>query len=138
PRVYVALPRGAGAPRVNLADIWLRDPGQLDEVLVQARATSYGLRGIGFVTRSGVRVLLDQAAGIVIDLLVALSLIALATAGVMLAASARAEVERRLQAIGVRRAVGGPRGFIALTQALEALLIAVPAATLGPIAGALA
>ena len=105
PRVYVPLPPAVRSPRVNLADIWLRDPAQLDEVLVQARANSYGLRGIGFVTRSGVRVLLDQAAGIVIDLLVALSLIALATAGVMLAASARAEVQRRLKAIGVRRAV---------------------------------
>ena len=45
--------------------------------------------------------LLDQAAGIVIDLLVALSLIALATAGAMLAASAHAEVQRRLRTIGV-------------------------------------
>ena len=58
----------------------MRDPRYLDEVLVQARATSFGLRNVRFVTRSGVRVLLDQAAGIVIDLLVALSLIALVTA----------------------------------------------------------
>ncbi len=93
-------------PRVDIAEIWLRDPRQLDAVLVQARATSYGIRGLRFVTRSGVRVLLDQAAGIVIDLLVALSLIALATAAVMLAASARAEVQRRLRTIGVRQAVG--------------------------------
>ena len=100
-------------PQVNLAEIWLRDPRYLDEVLVQARATSYGLHDLRFVTRSGVRVLLDQAAGIVIDLLVALSLIALATAGVMLAASARAEVQRRLGAIGVRRAVGASRGHLA-------------------------
>ncbi|MBV9167020.1 MAG: ABC transporter permease [Solirubrobacterales bacterium] len=125
-------------PYVNEAQIWLKDPRYLNEVLVQARATSYGVEGLRFVTRSGVRVLLDQAAGIVIDLLVALSLIALATAGVLLAASARAEVERRMAAIGVRRAVGAPRGFIALTQAIEALLIAVPAATLGTLAGALA
>src|SRR5581483_7555381 len=116
-RVYVSLPPALRSLRVNLADIWLRDPAKLDEVLVQARATSYGLRGIGFVTRSGVRVLLDQAAGIVIDLLVALSLIALTTAGVMLAASARAEVQRRLKAIGVRRAVGASRGHLATVQA---------------------
>ncbi|MGA2928622.1 MAG: FtsX-like permease family protein [Solirubrobacteraceae bacterium] len=144
PRIYVsraALARrfgGALDPRVNLAQIWLRDPNYLDEVLVQARATSYGLQGIQFVTRSGVRVLLDQAAGIVIDLLVALSLIALATAGVMLAASARAEVQRRLAAIGVRRAVGASRGHLAATQGLEALLVAAPAATLGVLAGTLA
>ena len=99
-------------PRVNLAEIWLRDPRYLNEVLVQARATSFGLRDIRFATRAGVRVLLDQAAGIVIDLLVALSLIALVTAGVMLAASARAEVQRRLGAIGVRRAVGATRGQV--------------------------
>lgn len=138
PRVYVALTPAVGSLRVNLADIWLRDPANLDEVLVQARATSYGLRGIGFVTRSGVRVLLDQAAGIVIDLLVALSLIALATAGVMLAASARAEVQRRLKSIGVRRAVGASRGHLAAVQGLEALFVAAPAATVGALAGLIA
>ncbi len=141
PRVYVseAALYGLGrAPRVNLADIWLRDPGNLDEVLVQARATSYGLHGVRFVTRSGVRVLLDQAAGIVIDLLVALSLIALATAAAMLAASARAEVQRRLRAIGVRRAVGASRGYLASVQALEAAFVAAPAATAGAIGGLLA
>jgi ABC-type antimicrobial peptide transport system permease subunit len=144
PRVYVsaaALGARFGAqpnPQVNLAEIWLRDPANLNEVLVQARATSYGLQGLRFVTRSGVRVLLDQAAGIVIDLLVALSLIALATAGVLLAASARAEVQRRLRAIGVRRAVGASRGHLALVQALESLFVAAPAATLGAVAGVLA
>ena len=107
-------------------------------MLVQARATSFGLRGLRFVTRSGVRVLLDQAAGIVIDLLVALSLIALATAGVMLAASARAEVQRRLGAIGVRRAVGASRAHLAGTQAFEALFVAAPAATIGAVGGVLA
>jgi len=125
-------------PNTNLAYIWLRDPRYLNEVLVQARASSFGLRNIRFATRSGVRVLLDQAAGIVIDLLVALSVIALVTAGVMLAASARAEVQRRLSAIGVRRAVGASRGYVALTQGLEAMLVAVPAATIGVAAGVLA
>ena len=136
-RVYVSQ-RGVGPIAANLADIWLRDPRNLNEVLVQARATSYGLQDLRFVTRSGVRVLLDQAAGIVIDLLVALSLIALATASVMLAASARAEVQRRLAAIGVRRAVGASRGHLAATQAFEALFVAAPAATIGAIGGALA
>jgi putative ABC transport system permease protein len=144
PRVYLsqqALEDRFGSapdPQVDLAQIWLRDPRYLDEVLVQARAVSHGLQGLQFVTRSGVRVLLGQAAGIVIDLLVALSVIALATAGVMLAASARAEVQRRLGAIGVRRAVGASRGHLATTQALEALLVAAPAATLGAIAGTVA
>ena len=144
PRVYLSRPAlaahfGAGGdPTINLAQIWLRDPGYLNEVLVQARSLSYGLRGVRFVTRSGVHVLLDQAAGIVIDLLVALSVIALVTAGVMLAAAARAEVQRRLGAIGVRRAVGATRGFVALSVGFEALVVAVPAATLGAAAGVLA
>ncbi len=140
PQIYVAKRVLNAEPDqdVNEAQIWLKDPRYMNEVLVQARATSFGVRGLRFVTRSGVKILLDQAAGIVIDLLVALSVIALATAGVLLASSARAEVERRLKAIGIRRALGGQRSFIALTQALEAALIAVPAATLGALAGALA
>ena len=141
PKVYVsaqALTSEQTDPQINEAQIWLRDPRHLNEVLVQARATSYGLKGLRFITRSGVRVLLDQAAGIVIDLLVALSIIALATAGVLLASSARAEVERRLKTIGIRRAVGAPRAYVTAVQAIEALLIAIPAVTLGTIAGALA
>ncbi len=125
-------------PQVNYAEIWLRDPRYLNQVLVQARASSFGLHDLRFATRSGVHVLLDQAAGIVIDLLVALSLIALATAGVMLAASARAEVQRRLAAIGVERAVGASAGHVVLTQGLEAALLAAPAAAVGCAAGALA
>jgi ABC-type lipoprotein release transport system permease subunit len=145
PRFYVSRPaidarfgRAAPDPQVNLAEIWLRNPRYLNEVLAQARDTSFGLRDIRFATRAGLRVLLDQAAGIVIDLLVALSLIALVTAGVMLAASARAEVQRRLGAIGVRRAIGTTRGQVTLAQAIEALMVAVPAATLGLVAGAIA
>ncbi len=122
-------------PAVNVAEIWLRNPAYLNEVLVQARETSFGLASISYATRSGVRILLDQAAGIVIDLLVALSVIALVTAGVMLASSARAEVQRRLSAFGVRRAIGSSRGFVTLTQAVEGLLVAVPATTLGVLAG---
>ncbi|MBV8991201.1 MAG: ABC transporter permease [Solirubrobacterales bacterium] len=144
PRVYVSSATVQGQfgdqqnPTVNLAQIWLRDPRYLNEVLVQARSISYGLQGLQFVTRSGVRVLLDQAAGIVIDLLVALSLIALATAAVMLASSARAEVQRRLDAIGIRRAIGASRLHLTSTQALEALLVAAPAATIGMLAGTVA
>ncbi len=135
-RRRAALKEGAG--EVNVAEIWLRDPSQLDTVLVQARALSYGLRNLRFLTRSGVRVLLDEAAGIVIALLGALSAIALLTAGVMLAASARAEVQRRLRAIGVRRAIGSTRAHVALLSALEAMIVAVPAGALGVTAGALA
>ena len=140
PRVYLA--RGAvdedGDKRVNYAEVWLRNPAYLNQVLVQARDTSFGLRNLRFATRSGVRVLLDQAAGIVIDLLVALSLIALVTAGVMLAASARAEVQRRLRTIGIERSVGASGGHVTGVHALQAALVAVPAATIGCAAGTLA
>ncbi len=145
PRVYLARSAldarfGVRAvdPRVDLAEIWLRNPAYVNEVLTQARAVSYGLKAIRFATRGGVRILLDQAAGIVIDLLVALSLIALVTAGVLLAASARAEVQRRLGVIGVRRAIGEGREQVALAQALEGLLVSLPAASLGIAAGVLA
>jgi predicted lysophospholipase L1 biosynthesis ABC-type transport system permease subunit len=122
-------------PYVNFAEIWLRNPRYVNEVLVQARDESFGLKDLQFATRSGVRVLINQAAGIVIDLLVALSAIALATAAVMLAASARAEVQRRMRTIGIQRAVGATRGHVALRQAIEAAVVAVPAATLGTLAG---
>ncbi|MEO6859676.1 MAG: ABC transporter permease [Solirubrobacteraceae bacterium] len=125
-------------PQVSVVELWLRDPRLLGAVLVQARTTSFGLHGLRVITRSGVRVLLDQAAGIVIDLLVALSLFALATAGVMLAASARAEIQRRLTTIGITRALGASRGYLVTTQVVEVLVVAIPAATLGLLAGFIA
>ncbi len=137
PRIYLSRPALDARfgverdPQVNVAELWLKDPRQLDQVLGQARASSYGLRGLRVITRDGVRVLLDQAAGIVIALLVALSAIALLTAAVMLGASARAEVERRLAGIGVRRAIGAGRAHIALTHAVEAAIVSVPAGGLG-------
>jgi len=124
-------------PRINTVELWLARGASLDQTLVQARATSYGIRGLRFVTRDGVRVLLDQAAGIVIALLVALSALALITAGVMLAAAARAEVQRRLASIGVRRALGASRGHVTALAALEALIVGAPAAAVGVLAGAL-
>jgi ABC-type lipoprotein release transport system permease subunit len=143
PHVYVSLAalraatRQRGARLVNLAQIWLKDPSLLDAVLVQARMSSYGLTGLSLITRSGVRVLVDQAAGIVIALLGALSLIALLTAATMLTAAARAEIQRRLHAIGIWRAIGASRGHVARVAALEALLVAVPAAAIGVALGAL-
>lgn len=143
PRIYLSLPALEARlgrepdPPVNLVEIWLRRPRYLEQVLTAARSISYGLRDLQFLTRSGVRVLLSQAAGIVIDLLVALSLIALLTAGVLLAASARAEVQRRLAALGVRRAVGETRARVTAAQALEGLAVSLPASTLGVAVGAL-
>jgi ABC-type antimicrobial peptide transport system permease subunit len=122
-------------PKVNFAEVWLNNPRYISQVLVQARDEAFGLKDLQFATQGGVQVLINQAAGIVIDLLVALSAIALATAAVMLAASARAEVQRRIRAIGIRRAVGATRGQVALTQAVEAAMVAVPAATVGTLIG---
>jgi ABC-type antimicrobial peptide transport system permease subunit len=143
PRVYVSragiaaeFPGGVD-PSVNTVEVWLRDPAGLDSTLEQARSESYGLRGLRLTTRSGVRLVIDQAAGIVIALLIALSVIALVTAGVMLAASSRAEVDRRLRGIGVRRALGAGRCWVAGAAALESFTVAAPAAGLGVLAGGL-
>jgi ABC-type antimicrobial peptide transport system permease subunit len=143
PRVYIsragleARVHARLAPTVNMVEIWARDQGALGALLVQARENAYGIHDLRFVTRAGVRVLIDQAAGIVIALLVALSVVALVTAGVMLAASARAEVQRRLNAIGVLRAVGASRRRVAGLAAAEAALVAAPAAGVGVLAGLL-
>lgn len=142
PRIYLSqelvdprfLQRGKS---VNLVLLWAHDRGRLDSLLVQARNQSFGLENLRFVTRDGVRALIDQAAGIVIALLIAFSLIALIAAGVMLGASARTDVQRRLVGIGVMRAVGVTRAGVAGRYALDSLLVALPAAAIGVAAGAL-
>jgi ABC-type antimicrobial peptide transport system permease subunit len=122
----------------NLALLWLRDPAKADVTLTQARAVSFGIGRLEFITRDGVRLLIGQAAGIVISLLVAFSLVALAAAGTMLAAGAHADVQRRLPALGVQRALGFSPRRLAGVQALEALAVALPAAILGLAVGAIA
>ena len=124
--------------RPDIALLWLHDPAREDITLAQARATSFGIGSLSFVTREGVRVLLSEAAGIVISLLVAFSLVALLAAGTMLAAGAHADVQRRLGAIGVQRALGFSRAAIAARHAREAALVALPAAAAGMAIGALA
>ena len=122
---------------VNVVLIWARDRSRLDSLLVQARSQSFGLEDLSFTTRDGVRALVDQLAGIVIALLIAFSLVALATAGVMLGAAAHADVQRRLKSIGVMRAVGFSRARVARRHALEAAIVALPAGALGLATGAL-
>ena len=131
PRIFVPYE----GERVNVALLWVHDRNRLDETLAQARAASFGVEGLEFVTRDGIRVLVGRAAGIVIALLVAFSLVALVAAGVMLAASAAAEVQRRVEAIGLLRAVGAARSEIAAAYALEAVIVAAPAALVGLLAG---
>jgi ABC-type antimicrobial peptide transport system permease subunit len=141
-RVYVSeqefintlrLPRRV---RPNTALLWLNDPSKADVTLTQARAVAFGLGKLQFITRTGVRILLSQAAGIVISLLVAFSLVALLAAGTMLAAGAHSEVQRRLTGFGVQRALGFSPGRIAAQQAVEAGVVAVPAAAIGIALGA--
>src|SRR3954447_13994106 len=57
--------------RPNMALLWLNDPSKADVTLTQARAVSFGLGRLQFITRTGVQILLSQAAGIIISLLVA-------------------------------------------------------------------
>jgi len=59
-------------------------------------------------------------------------------AGTMLAAGAHADVQRRLGAFGVQRAIGFSPARIAALQATEAAVVALPAAALGIAAGTLA
>ena len=143
PRAYIAhegLQQRFGpydAP-VNVALVWANDPSRLDVTLEQARAVSFGITDLRFLTQRGIALQIDQAAGIVIALLVGFSLVALASAGLMLAAASRAEVERRMQTVGVLRALGFSRGGVAGEYALEASLLALPAAALGLGLGTLA
>jgi ABC-type lipoprotein release transport system permease subunit len=138
-RVYVQPPADVmSRVPANVALLWLHDRGKADVTLTQARAVSFGLGRLQFITRVGVQVLLSQAAGIVISLLVAFSLVALLAAGTMLAAGAHADVQRRLGGFGVQRALGFTPGRIAAQQALEAALLALPAAAPGLAVGALA
>ncbi|MDA0161480.1 ABC transporter permease [Solirubrobacter ginsenosidimutans] len=140
-RVYVTeaeyVNLGFRRVRPDTALLWLHDPAKADVTLTQARAVAFGIGKLQFVTRTGVKILLSQAAGIVISLLVAFSLVALVAAGTMLAAGAHAEVQRRLTGFGVQRALGFGPGRIAAQQAVEAAVVAVPAAALGIVLGAL-
>jgi FtsX-like permease family len=123
---------------VSQALIWAADPARVDVLLQQARATSTQVQGVRFITRSGVRVLIDSAAGIVIALLVAFSLVALGAAATMLAATTAADVQRRLTAIGVQRAVGFSRGRIAGEYAWRSVRTGLPAGVVGVAVGSLA
>jgi hypothetical protein len=142
PRVYIARAWIERETRqrlpVDQALIWAADPRRVDVLLQQARATSTQVSGVRFVTRSGVRVLIDSAAGIVIALLIAFSLIALAAAATMLAATTAADVQRRLPALGVQRTVGFSRARIAAEHAWRAGRTGVVAGAVGVALGALA
>ena len=137
PRAEVTRRFGPGETPANLALLWLVDPAAADVTLAQARVATFGVGGLRFLTRDGIRVLLEQAGGVVIALLVAFSLVSLVAAATMLAAGAHAEAARRLTGFGVQRALGFTPAAIAGRQSAEATLIAIPAAALGLGTGAL-
>jgi len=134
PRLYVP---SNDTARVNQVLLWLNDPSRLDVTLAQARAASFGLSGLQFVTRSGFRHLIGRAGGLVIVLLTAFSGVVLVAAGLMLGASAAGEIQRRREAIGVMRALGASPAAIANGYALESAVVAAPAAAVGVAAGAI-
>lgn len=143
-RVYVAerpLLARVGAPararlRVNMALLWAQDPSRSDVLVSAARQSSFGLRDLRFLTRSGVETLIGQAAGIVVALLVAFGVVATGLAGVLLGAGAQSEVQRALDRIGLQRALGASRGAVVGTHAARGVLVAAPAAALGLALGA--
>jgi len=120
---------------VNSVDVWLVDPKLAGVTLDQARSAAFGVQGLRFTTRAGLHVLIGQAAGIVIALLVAFSLIALVVAGTMLAASANAEVQRRLEGLGLLRALGASPRTVIAAAVVEAVAVALPAGLLGVAVG---
>jgi ABC-type lipoprotein release transport system permease subunit len=144
-RVYVgerALLARFGAPpgarlRVNMALLWARDPARADVLVSAARQSSFGLPSLRFLTSGGVEALIDQAAGIVVALLVAFGVVATGLAGVLLGAGAQSEVQRVLDRIGLQRALGAaPRAIVAV-HAARGALVAAPAAAAGLALGAL-
>jgi len=122
---------------VNMALLWATEPQRTDVLLQQARASSYGLSDLRFITREGVEVAVGEAAGIVIALLVAFSIVALAAAGAMLATASHADVQRRLGTIGIQRAVGMDRRAVAVGFAASGAVLAAPAGALGLALGTL-
>ena len=140
PRLWVryrdaAAVTGVPAGSVNSALIWLANARLEDVTLEQARSASLGIQGLRVTTRTGLHALIGQAAGIVVALLVSFSLVAFVVAGTMLAASANAEVQRRLQGLGLLRALGAPPGAVVAAAVVEAVVVALPAGALGLLAG---
>jgi predicted lysophospholipase L1 biosynthesis ABC-type transport system permease subunit len=140
PRVWLGYREAAavtGMPvgTVNAASLWLVNPALVDVTLAQARSASLGVVGLRVTTRAGLQVLIGQAAGIVIALLVAFSLIALVVAGTMLAASANAEVQRRRHGLGLLRALGAAPHTVVASAVVEAVAVALPAGAIGVVAG---
>ncbi|HMJ36008.1 MAG TPA: FtsX-like permease family protein [Baekduia sp.] len=121
---------------VNMVALWAHDESRSDVLVSAARQSSFGLRQLRFLTRSGVEALVGQAAGIVVALLVAFGIVATGLAGVLLGAGAQSEVQRALDRIGLQRALGVTPGAVVAVHAARGALVAAPAAALGLAVGA--
>ncbi len=145
PRIYLpyltvrrALSNAPGRRPVTAVNIDVRDPSRLPVTLAQLRAASFGLEKATLQTRTGIRLAIDQAAGLISSVIAAFALVALAAALVMIAAAAHARVTRDLATIGALRAIGFPATAIAGTYALEVGLLAVVAGGAGIVVGSVA
>jgi ABC-type lipoprotein release transport system permease subunit len=121
---------------VNMVALWARDASRADVLVSAARQSSFGLRQLRFLTRSGVEALVGQAAGIVVALLVSFGIVATGLAGVLLGAGAQSEVQRALDRIGLQRALGVTPGAVVAVHAVRGALVAAPAAAIGLALGA--
>jgi ABC-type lipoprotein release transport system permease subunit len=121
---------------INMVLLWARDESRSDVLVSAARQSSFGLRQLRFLTRTGVEALVGQAAGIVVALLVAFGVVATGLAGVLLGAGAQSEVQRALDRIGLQRALGVTPGAVVAVHAARGVLLAAPAAAIGLAAGA--
>jgi ABC-type lipoprotein release transport system permease subunit len=121
---------------INMVALWAQDESRSDVLVSAARQSSFGLRQLRFLTRSGVEALVGQAAGIVVALLVAFGIVAAGLAGVLLGAGAQSEVQRALDRIGLQRALGATPGSVVAVHAVRGALVAAPAAALGLALGA--
>ena len=145
PRIYLpyaSVRRGLadvrGRTPVSAVTLDVTDRSRLAVTLAQLRAASFGLQRVTIQTRVGIRLAIDQAAGLISSVIAAFALVALAAAIVMIAAAAHARVTRDLATIGALRAIGFSGRSIAATYALEVVLVATVALGSGMVVGSLA
>ena len=123
---------------VTAVSINVTDRTRLAVTLAQLRAASFGLDRVTIQTRTGIRLAIDQASGLISSVIAAFAIVALGAALVMIAAAAHARVMRDLATIGALRAIGFSSPAIAATYAVEVAAIAVVAIGAGVVVGSLA
>ncbi len=145
PRIYLPyetvrnrISTARGRLPVTAVAINVTDRTRLAVTLAQLRAASFGLDRVTIQTRTGIRLAIDQASGLISSVIVAFAIVALVAALVMIAAAAYARVTRDLATIGTLRAIGVSNPVIAASYAIEVAAIAVVAIGAGVVAGSVA